>query len=411
VLTGSLVRDPGEAPGTYAIRQGTLAANTNYVIQFTAGILTINASASNTAPTVSISTPSFGLQGESTTIQLTATDVDAIDQSGSFTFMVQWGDGTSTTVTGSHEISLDHIYATVSVGGFFTITATATDSRGGTSDAASRPLIVSGWTVTQDPFSPCNTVLTIVGTNNGDNIQIRSKNENAYDVRIVNRNDEVQRDGTAQGAIKRIVVFAYGGDDKVSIERRIEKNAVVYGGSGDDDIDGGSGNDILFGESGEDKLSGNDGRDILIGGPGTDRLQGNRGDDILIAGLTIYDPNFYVMAPAPLAASLALDYQTQRTALDLILAEWASTRTYVQRRQNLSGIGTGARLNGNFFLRVSNSSASANTVFDDGAEDRLRGDAGTDWFFANAIGDRGVILDDIRDRSGIETIEDLDCWW
>ena len=41
VLTGALTRDPGEAVGTYTIRQGSLAPNANYTIAFTEGTLTI----------------------------------------------------------------------------------------------------------------------------------------------------------------------------------------------------------------------------------------------------------------------------------------------------------------------------------------------------------------------------------
>ena len=43
VLTGSLARAAGEAPGTYAITQGTLAAGGNYSIAFTGSTLTITA--------------------------------------------------------------------------------------------------------------------------------------------------------------------------------------------------------------------------------------------------------------------------------------------------------------------------------------------------------------------------------
>jgi filamentous hemagglutinin family protein len=41
VLSGSLVRAPGESVGTYAITQGTLASNPNYVIAFTPGVFSI----------------------------------------------------------------------------------------------------------------------------------------------------------------------------------------------------------------------------------------------------------------------------------------------------------------------------------------------------------------------------------
>jgi Ca2+-binding RTX toxin-like protein len=54
-----------------------------------------------------------------------------------------------------------------------------------------------------------------------------------------------------------------------------EARDTIYGGSGDDYIDGGAGNDRLYGE---------DGNDTLIGGAGTDRLFGGDGNDVLNAG-------------------------------------------------------------------------------------------------------------------------------
>jgi hypothetical protein len=42
-LTGGLVRDPGEAVATFAIRQGSLTAGANYAITYVGGALTINA--------------------------------------------------------------------------------------------------------------------------------------------------------------------------------------------------------------------------------------------------------------------------------------------------------------------------------------------------------------------------------
>ena len=52
-----------------------------------------------------------------------------------------------------------------------------------------------------------------------------------------------------------------------------------------------------------------------------------------------------------------------------------------------------------------------NTVFDDNEVDTLWGDSGTDWFFANILGDRGNVLDIIKDRSNNESADDIDKWW
>ncbi|WP_214073019.1 cadherin-like beta sandwich domain-containing protein [Mucilaginibacter sp. dw_454] len=48
-LSGTLTRDAGEQPGTYAINQGSLIANGNYNLSFTAGTLTITPTIANEA--------------------------------------------------------------------------------------------------------------------------------------------------------------------------------------------------------------------------------------------------------------------------------------------------------------------------------------------------------------------------
>ena len=55
----------------------------------------------------------------------------------------------------------------------------------------------------------------------------------------------------------------------------------IYGGDGDDTLNGDDGTDRLYGEDGEDTINGGDGLDWLFGGDGDDRLYGNDGDDLL----------------------------------------------------------------------------------------------------------------------------------
>ncbi len=55
-------------------------------------------------------------------------------------------------------------------------------------------------------------------------------------------------------------------------------------GDGDDTVFGGAGQDVLDGAGGDDRLSGGDGQDALWGGAGDDRLHGGRGDDMLDGG-------------------------------------------------------------------------------------------------------------------------------
>src|SRR5262249_50738111 len=118
-------------------------------------------------------------------------------------------------------------------------------------------------------------------------------------------------------------------------------------------------------------------RDLLLGGRGADRIIGNAADDILIAATTAFDGYL--------------------AALAALLAEWTSERDYANRVANLRGEGTGPRLNSDFFLMTEGPAA---TVFDDGAEDRLTGSAGCDWFVASLSGTD--VLDRITDLSADE---------
>ena len=53
----------------------------------------------------------------------------------------------------------------------------------------------------------------------------------------------------------------------------------IYGGAGDDLLNGNNGNDELYGEAGNDTLNGGTGDDLLVGGTGNDNLNGGSGDD------------------------------------------------------------------------------------------------------------------------------------
>jgi Ca2+-binding RTX toxin-like protein len=74
------------------------------------------------------------------------------------------------------------------------------------------------------------------------------------------------------------------GDTLINIERLIGSSGddILTGRDGiDDTLDGGSGNDILNGLSGDDVLVGGSGNDLLNGGAGADMLQGGSGNDLV----------------------------------------------------------------------------------------------------------------------------------
>src|SRR5207249_2896173 len=76
------------------------------------------------------------------------------------------------------------------------------------------------------------------------------------------------------------------GDDDIRVSGSITLAAWLYGGDGNDRLEGGAGDNVLLGGDGDDTLIGGTGRNLLIGGRGVDHLAGNGGDDLLIGGTT-----------------------------------------------------------------------------------------------------------------------------
>jgi ELWxxDGT repeat protein/autotransporter-associated beta strand protein len=232
------------------------------------------------------------------------------------------------------------------------------------------------------PIHPGRRDLVISGTGGNDTIRIRpGADPDTIKVVIDEKVYYLKIRGNFALPIDRMVVYALAGNDNVKVQEDIGISAWLYGGAGKDRLKGGSGNDILLGGDGDDKLESGQGSDLLIGGRGGDKLEGGSGDDLLITGFTAFDAN--------------------STALNAILAEWTSGRDYPTRIANLRGKGSGPRLNADFYLMTHGTEA---TVFDDDADDKLSGDSGRDWFFANL----GHHNDRILDLHYGEFVDDLD---
>ena len=61
-------------------------------------------------------------------------------------------------------------------------------------------------------------------------------------------------------------------------------DGTLYGGAGNDVLNGNSGDDTLYGGSGNDSINGNNDDDVLYGGSGNDSINGAGGDDTVIGG-------------------------------------------------------------------------------------------------------------------------------
>ena len=313
----------------------------------------------NVAPTVAVAGPATAVIGAATTWRFTTTDPAPADQAAGFTLRVDWGDGTPVqVVTGTSPQDVAHTYVTA---GGRTISVTATDDDGGTSDAATAAVTAFGAALQPDVCTPGRQALVVVGTGAADQIALRPASGGRVEVRF---------GGASVGTFAptgQLVVSGLGGGDGITIDAALARQAIVYGGAGGDTLQTGSGSATLVGGAGADTLSSGAGRDVLIGGGDGDTLGGGNGDDIMVAGTTSYDAE----TPA-----------SQR-ALCAIAAEWnRPLMPYLLRIGHLTGVLPGG-LNGNAQLVPV---GGGRTVFDDGAVDRLTGGNADDWFLLNVAG-------------------------
>ena len=191
--------------------------------------------------------------------------------------------------------------------------------------------------------------LIITGTSGNDKIEVKRKNMTQVQVTINKKQITLQA-----AAFGHIYVYGGNGNDSISIQHLINKEAFLFGQNGRDTLKAGGGRTVLVGGSGNDSLTGGKRRDVLIGGLGSDAITGVVGDDIVIAGTTDHDAN--------------------EMALCEILEEWSSGDSYGTRRATLSGTDAMPGL-----LHVSK-------VHDDGVQDKLEKTYDLDWYFANVAG-------------------------
>jgi len=198
-----------------------------------------------------------------------------------------------------------------------TITATATDSVGNTSEFSAAQVVSLGLPecnittlnaaggagtaeVQADADNPGSQVLLVTGTSRNDVIVIEPRPQDLSQIRV--RINSQLAGIFAASSIQRIVAYGLNGSDIIKVNPSLVQSATLVGGNGNDVLTGGSGNDQLSGGSGNDKLfagAGNDtlcgddgsdflygqlGNDTLFGEAGNDRLFGEEGDDLLLGG-------------------------------------------------------------------------------------------------------------------------------
>lgn len=128
-------------------------------------------------------------------------------------------------------------------------------------------------------------VLYIEGTSSNDRIVVESWGTSDVRASIMDGNGIIRKDAAGnefrevldRNAIDRIMAVGGAGHDRITNLTTIPMTAL--GGTGNDVIQGGYGNDLLFGESGIDTIYGDTGNDEIHGGAHDDKLFGDAGDD------------------------------------------------------------------------------------------------------------------------------------
>ena len=83
-------------------------------------------------------------------------------------------------------------------------------------------------------------------------------------------------DSIAGGGHHGQIIYGGAGNDTINGAGKCD---LVYAGSGNDTVKGNDGDDRIYGGSGNDTINGNNGCDTIIGGYGADKLTGGNGDD------------------------------------------------------------------------------------------------------------------------------------
>ena len=140
---------------------------------------------------------------------------------------------------------------------------------------------------------------------------------------------------------------------------------VLYGGDGDDTIDGGANNDKIYGQDGDDSLIGGAGADTLWGGDGEDTLDGGAGNDRLIgdagADTFIYSGGKDIIA----------DYVSGEDVVSLVVAGVSydeDNEEFVGLNASISGENVVLKINNSNTLTIQNAKHQELTIDVNGKE-------------------------------------------
>ena len=192
---------------------------------------TLTVTVNNVAPTAAVSGPGTGVRGQARSFTFSATDPSPVDQDSTFTYSINWGDGSPLqTVTGGATVQADHVFT---ANGTYTVAARATDKDGDQGAPASA-------IVTIKAVEMQGNTLAVGGTLVADTITITPTNGTG--------NLAVNINGVGQGTFRpteQILVYGQAGADTIRMQTRrdrgtttyVDVSAILFGGTGADSVD------------------------------------------------------------------------------------------------------------------------------------------------------------------------------
>ena len=373
--------------------------------------------------TAAVSGPTATVRGQSTAFTLAVSGWTG-DPDASFTFNINWGDGSALqALTARSGTQVSHAFNAV---GTKTISVTATPPGGVVSAAATRQVTVASAQLLPNAQNSALRDLVWAGTTGDDHVTFAQVNSTTIRVTTLKEAGiAVNYVETFSGVTGRLLATGDKGHDTLDATSLTTTRATLDGGAGNNTLKGGRAGDILIG--GYDGAQGQQGSNVIIAGNGANTIYGNgisgaagatAGNHLIVGGSgadTIYGafgtvPNnggeggrnliiggggadtIYAsqIADGPEGGhgSILVSGTTtlNQAALQAVLAEWASTHSYTERVANIQGQSHASfanRLNGTNYLKVNQ------TVSNDSASDKLWGDAKgqLNWFLFSSAQD------------------------
>ncbi len=159
----------------------------------------------------------------------------------------------------------------------------ATDSSGGSAEQIVTVTVMPGVDVpTSGVTLSAVGLLTIAGISDKDTVVVERSGEQLI-VSTRNRQRSIRKTFSVRD-VQRVVMKLGNGNDSASVGASAGLPLLIFGGEGNDWVQGGAQASVIFGGRGNDVLRGGRANDVLVGGSGNDRLFGNEGNDRLIGG-------------------------------------------------------------------------------------------------------------------------------